>query len=378
MTRTLKSLIGLSLLWFACPAAPDSRAAQTIAAGDHFPEVPLAAPADAADRTYLGLQDGKLFTASRIRADVVLVELLNVHCPHCMMQAPSYNELYRRIEGDSSTRGRIKLLGIGVGNLPEEIAAFRRAQRVPFPILPDASFEVLRALGVRATPFSIYLRQERPGTPGVVADTHLGLNTHYEELSVTLRALADAEPAGLRRRAVRSDAAGDAVAPILPGEELRQRVRAALLEAGGTLIRMERLELPSGRQVFEGLLREEEQARTVFAEVIDRPSVCDICHDLHFIYVFDRTGTVLGFLPLHLTKYGNVNWDAADVERMRRRVVGRSLASWRPFDPEVDAVTAATITSAMVFDSLAQGGALLRELAGAGRLRPDPTRAGPP
>lgn len=43
-------------------------------------------------------------------------------------------------------------------------------------------------------------------------------------------------------------------------------------------------------------------------------------------------------------------------------LVGTYLAAPEPFDPTVDAVTSATITSAMIFDSLAQGEELLREL----------------
>ena len=42
------------------------------------------------------------------------------------------------------------------------------------------------------------------------------------------------------------------------------------------------------------------------------------------------------------------------------------VAAPKPFDPQVDAVSSATITSAIIFDSLAQGEALLAELREAG------------
>ncbi|NIQ93536.1 MAG: hypothetical protein GWO11_04795, partial [Desulfuromonadales bacterium] len=108
--------------------------------------------------------------------------------------------------------------------------------------------------------------------------------------------------------------------------------------------------------------------RRYFAEVVSRPSVCDVCHDLHFIYVFDRRGRVLRFIPLQLTKYGNRSWNSKEVEHMRSRVVGRYLsAPWR-FDPEVDTVSSATITSAIIFDSLARGEELMEKLRQRGLL----------
>ena len=44
-----------------------------------------------------------------------------------------------------------------------------------------------------------------------------------------------------------------------------------------------------------------------------------------------------------------------------------ALTAPRPFDPKVDAVTSATISSAIIFDSIAQGQALLEELRNKGK-----------
>jgi hypothetical protein len=54
---------------------------------------------------------------------------------------------------------------------------------------------------------------------------------------------------------------------------------------------------------------------------------------------------------------------------MRRRVVGRYLTVPHAYDPRVDAVTSATITSAIIFDSLEQGEGLLQELREQGLLK---------
>ena len=99
-----------------------------------------------------------------------------------------------------------------------------------------------------------------------------------------------------------------------------------------------------------------------------RSAVCDVCHDVHFIYLFDRSTQIIGFEPLQLTKYGNVNWNRQEVNNMRKQVVGKYLTMPKPFDPAVDAISSATMTSAIIFDSLAQGEELLAELRQQGLL----------
>ena len=103
-------------------------------------------------------------------------------------------------------------------------------------------------------------------------------------------------------------------------------------------------------------------AERVFAEVVSRPSVCDVCHDVHFLYVFDSEGKVIRFVPLQLTKLDNVLWDDAVLEKMRERIVGRYLSTPLIFDPKVDAVSSATMSSALIFDSLSKAKALMTEL----------------
>ena len=55
---------------------------------------------------------------------------------------------------------------------------------------------------------------------------------------------------------------------------------------------------------------------------------------------------------------------------MRRRVVGQSLTAPRLFDPKLDAATSATISSAIIFDSLVKGKALIEELRAGGDQPP--------
>lgn len=360
MRFQLFSWLLLAVFFLAGTAAAQKN--EIVAFGDPFPEIRLPAPTEPAAREYLGIPEGEFFTPSQIRAGVLLVEILNVHCPHCQMQTASFNELYNLIEQNAETRGRIKMLGIAVGNLPEEVQTFTQRYQVAFPVFADPRFQAHRAIGGSATPFTILVRQDHPGHPGVVAATHLGLDTHYERIYTELQRLTGVDVTALRQQGQAAERVRQAITPLFTEKELEYRVRSAFTTTGGSIADFARLDLRSGRRVYTVLMRRPDHVVRLFAEVTSRPSVCDICHDVHFIYLFDTDGKVLGFEPLQLTKYGNVNWNAADLEKMRRRVVGRRLTLPHAFDPRVDAVTSATITSAIIFDSLEQGQALLQEL----------------
>jgi len=352
----------LILLLCLFTAAPALAVTDPISFGDSFPEVPLQAPADPADRAYLGLETSVGFTPSQVGGELLIVEMLNVHCPHCQMQTASYNELYKLIEADDRTRGRIHMLGLAIGNVQSEIDTFRRAFKVPFPVIPDPHFKAWRAIGGTATPFTIYVRQDAPGKPGVVAGTHLGLNTHYQNLFYEFQELAATNLDTLRKQGARAQKVRSAIEPLLSPEDLEFRVRTAFIDTGGTLLDFRQLDLRSGRRVYRARMRVNDQLRILFAEVTSRQSICDICHDVHFIYVFDKNARVIGFEPLQLTKWGNVNWDRQEVEKMRKRLLGSVLTTPPVFDPKVDAITSATMTSAIIFDSLGQGEDLLAEL----------------
>jgi hypothetical protein len=266
------------------------------------------------------------------------------------------------IEADPETNGRVKMLGIAVGNLPQEVKTFRERYPVPFPVAPDPRFTLHRALGASATPFTIYVRLDHTGKQGVIAKTHLGLNPDYRKVLAELKQLLSAEPEELRREGAQAVRTHSAVKTIYSETEMETVVRNAFTKAGGGIAAFEQVSLPSGRRVYSALMRKGQQERVLFAEVASRRSVCDVCHDVHFIYIFDATTRIVGFEPLQVTKYGNVPWSEEEAEMMRQRVVGQYLTAPRPFDPQVDAVTSATISSAIIFDSIAQGKALLREL----------------
>ena len=99
-----------------------------------------------------------------------------------MENAPVVNRLYSVIQEDAALKKDIKLIGIGVGNTPKQLEAFKTKFRVQFPLLPDQKGEILMALGTPGTPAMIV------ATPaGKVLTTHAGVIKDFDALLQEIR-----------------------------------------------------------------------------------------------------------------------------------------------------------------------------------------------
>jgi peroxiredoxin len=341
----------------------EAKTIQLIKAGDFFPEVPMEMPEDPKEKAYLGLTEGMTFTLKQIKADLVLIEILSVYCPSCQKQAPVYNKLFNLIENDPKTKGRIKIIGIAAGNGNPEIKDFREKRNVLFPILSDRYFEMHRAIGGSRTPFTIIVRQDPSGHAGVVTGTHLGPNRFYKQLFVDLRRLMTKDLASVRKESQNIAADTIIIKPLLADKDLLEKVKNIFTTFNGEIKDFQQITLTKDpRKVFTCLVERKGRSERIFAEVISRPPACSDCHDIHFIYVFDTSGMVLKFVPIQLTKKNNKAWSDDDIVKMRKRLLGESISQRLLFNPDVDAISSATITSAIIFDSLSQGATLLKEL----------------
>jgi hypothetical protein len=274
-----------------------------------------------------------------------------------------YNKLFNLIENDPKTKDRIKIIGIAVGNGNREIKDFRDKFNVLFPILPDRYFEMHRSIGGSRTPFTISVRQDPDGHAGVVTGTHLGPNRHYKKLFVDLRRLMTKDLASIRKESQNIAADTIIIKPLLVDKDLIEKVKNIFNTFNGEIKNFQQITLKKGsRKVFTCFVERKGRSERIFAEVISRPPPCVDCHDIHFIYAFDTSGTILKFVPIQLTKKGNKAWNDDDVVKMRKRLLGKSISQRLQFNPDVDAISAATITSAIIFDSLSQGAKLLAEL----------------
>lgn len=339
-----------------------------IKTGDLFPELQLPVPGNTEKKNYLGLEQSDTFTLKGITAKVVFVEILSVYCPSCQRQVRYNNQLYDLIESDPKTKGHIKIIGVAAGNGRLEVKDFVRRYKPKYPVLPDPKFEMHRAIGGSRTPFDIYVRQDPAGGAGVVADTHLGPSKQSKQVFNGLNELMTISLADIGGQAGELDSQPSVVRAILSENELQAKVKDIFSSFDGSVTDFQQIDLSSERRIYTVRMDEAGVSRRLFAEVISRPPTCGECHDIHFIYVFESSGEVLRFVPLQLTKWGNKSWNDADIAKMRSRILGKSLTKPFVFDPQVDAVSSATITSSIIFDSLSQGNKLLGELKAMGLI----------
>jgi thiol-disulfide isomerase/thioredoxin len=125
------------------------------AAGDLLVDIRLDAPETPDKRAYLGLAEDGGFDPTTITGQLLIIEIFSMYCPHCQREAPAVNRLYQAIEASDTLRGRVKMIGIGVGNSAYEVDHFRKHYQIAFPLFPDEDFIIHKAVGEVRTPFFI-------------------------------------------------------------------------------------------------------------------------------------------------------------------------------------------------------------------------------
>ncbi len=176
--------------------------ARVITSGDFFPEFSFPMIQAKSDIQYLGLRQKffglireSTFSLKDVKADLILVEFLNKHCFSCQLQAPVMNQAFSMVEKDPQLKGRIKFIGIGVGNNQGEVDSFKAEKQIPFPIIPDPKFLAYEAIGdPGVAPFCLFLRKTESGL--LVARMKAGLAKNpemiFKELTDSLTAEVDA------------------------------------------------------------------------------------------------------------------------------------------------------------------------------------------
>ena len=136
--------------------------------GEHFPDLALTAPEKPSDRDYLGLEDKTTFKFSQIKADVIILEIFSMYCPYCQKEAPLINELFTIISKRTDIKDRVKIIGIGAGNTPFEVSIFKKQYTIPFPLIPDESFAVHKAVGEVRTPHFFVVKRNTDGSNSII------------------------------------------------------------------------------------------------------------------------------------------------------------------------------------------------------------------
>jgi peroxiredoxin len=173
MKRLLSQILSLFVFVLAL-TVNGGYAAQPPSVGGQLSDFDLSIPVDDGDKAYIALPGEKLyfgrgvFKVPQVGAQVVILEVFSMYCPHCQDDAPNVNALFRLIANNPATKGKIKILGVGVGNNPYEVSLFKKRYQIPFPLFPDADFSIHKKLGEVRTPYFVVIRIKPDGSHRVV------------------------------------------------------------------------------------------------------------------------------------------------------------------------------------------------------------------
>ena len=342
----------MSALWFVALILwlPLLSFAQDIQKGDIFPTFELKDGVSKEDYAYLGLSGGSFFGKRRtnlndIKAELLFLEILNKYCIVCQKEAPEFVRLFQGIETDPGLRGKVKILGVAIGNSIKEAESFRKEYSIGFPIFSDMESLIYRKIGSPGGSPLVYVLKKM-NDRWVIVDGFKG-EAKYADLLMRAKVDLEIDAGNVKRSALWTEE------PLKKTGEMEVK---RLLTA-----RMPDVRIVKTISFDNGdLLVIKRKGETLFAKAEARKIICDVCHDAFFIYIFDRNGTIRDFIPVHLTKADNRPFSSSDVDRIRHNLVGRNMLMPFKFDKEVDAVTSATLTSLVIYDSVHHARELLR------------------
>jgi hypothetical protein len=338
--------------------------ARVITPGDFFPEISFPMVQAKSDFDYLGLLRkffglvrGETFSLKDVRADLIILEFMNKYCFSCQLKAPVLSQVFFMVDKDPRLKGRIKFIGIGVGNNEKEVESFKAEKQIPFPLIPDPKFLVYENIGDPGiAPFSLHLRRTDAGL--LVVRLKAGLTKDPEEIlkdSISslitdvndlLKKFKDPSLQHFRAPEMRLG---------LSEEQLLKKAWECMSSSQWKVLHVSKVVWPDERGFYIGEVQAGKKRFYLFTRLVTRAPICDVCHAVHFLYAFDEKGMIVNFLPLELTKDGNLPWNAKEVERMKARVVGRSILTPWDFDTRVDSISSATMTSILIVDAINRG-----------------------
>jgi hypothetical protein len=150
--------------------------------------------------------------------------------------------------------------------------------------------------------------------------------------------------------------------PDAKEEDIVKAIRAHVEKDGRKVAAIEKEVLENGNAIYVIALDPRRDGVFLFTRLESRASLCDICHDSHFFYILDQDGIIQDFFPLQLTKLGNVPWTDEDTAKIKKQISGRNIFDAFPFNPKADAVSTATMSSSLVYESLNSGKKVFADL----------------
>jgi hypothetical protein len=119
----------------------------------------LPAPQTESERKYLGLSSTiERFSVDNVQADILVVDFFDMYCHVCQARARHMNDFYQLVQSRGLS-GRVRLLGVGVGDTPKEVTVFKEKFGLPFPVFPDRTGSFTKQFGKIKVPNVIVLKR---------------------------------------------------------------------------------------------------------------------------------------------------------------------------------------------------------------------------
>ena len=349
--------------------------------GKIFPDFTFRARLDEKEVRYLGIPPHKFlgflgqkktqsFTIIDIGADLVILEVFNVHCLACQAHASVMNRVYELIQKDENLKEKVKIFAVASGNTTKEVEMFRREKGVLFPLIADPKYDAYEEIGEPyGTPLFFLVRKWEGEGITVLIQREIGAPAYF--VQETWNAL-NADLTTMVARTLEKAAAKktkEYTAPFITDDELKERVKRSMASRGVVLEELAKIPLNDDGEIFMGKGAYQKRDEVFFSKIISRNPVCDVCHEIHFILTFDSRGTVVDIIPLHFTKYGKIEWNKEELRKVSSKLIKKSLLEEIRFDPELDAVSGATMTTSLIFNSVERAEKDYRELQKKGYIQ---------
>jgi thiol-disulfide isomerase/thioredoxin len=331
--------------------------------GDKFPNLALPDQLEKQDKEYLGIKipffsfmQKDTFKLDEVKAELLFIEFFNKYCTSCQRQAPVNNEIYKRINSDNDLKNRVKFIGIGVGNSKRELDSFRSDQTIPFPLIPDQEFLGYEEIGdPGGTPYMLLVKKTDSGF--IVFSSHMGLNKDKDffvkEIKEAL--ITDVTKLEKIKKAAGLKTIKRKLVLNMSEKEIVNNVKASIAKSVKNNLMPEKV-ITTKLNEFDGLYVSNVylngKQETLYSKILSRKPVCDVCHGIHFIVTFDIKGYIRDIHSIHLTKLGNVEWTEEDINKVKHQLVGTKISENIQYNYEVDAVTTATITTSLMYNSI--------------------------
>ncbi|MBA4369234.1 MAG: hypothetical protein C0403_16530 [Desulfobacterium sp.] len=276
------------------------------------------------------------------------------------------NELFARIEKDTELKNSVKIIGIAAGNNKDDVAF--EEKKYDFPIVPDGQYAFHQLVGQPPTPFFIFARPYGNGRL-LVLDSFLGRLEDTDKLFAMVKAALkkslSSSPVKQNKR--QNDQVPDELVIPVEDSELEKMISQGLTVNGEHADKIKKINLKELGDVYTGVLKKSK--RQLFARVVARKIPCVDCQDVFFIYSFDDMGKFLQFIPISISKLDNEKWDEKDRNKMQNNYKGKSLLTERHFNPKVDAISSATISSQVIYNSMGETELVIRKLMDMGVIK---------